>query len=236
MQGQVHPISPFKTVLDHKPTAFGPKHPETLVTLSNLATALRLDGKLDQAAMYYQQAVKGLEAALGSSDRETLRATHGLASVLAAQRKHAEAEPLYRQAYDGRVAALGEHHPSSLHTLGELGESMLALGSIDDAVAAHRACVDGCTRSHGATHDATLLALERLAASLRGLPEAEEQYRICVDGLEGARGKGDAKTRQVATKLVRNLIAQTRIVDAQNLAKYYRLEWSTCQPKKPKRP
>ena len=65
------------------------------------------------------------------------------------------------------------------------------------------------------------------------LTEAEEQYRLCVARYEAAHGKGGASTRKVGTKLVDNLIAQAKLLEAQDVAKYYRLEWSMRQPKKP---
>ena len=43
--------------------------------MSNLANALRLQDKLEQAAKLYAQAHKGLQGALGERDRETLRRT-----------------------------------------------------------------------------------------------------------------------------------------------------------------
>ena len=65
------------------------------------------------------------------------------------------------------------------------------------------------------------------------MPEAEDLFRDVVAGLEASLGKGHTRTRSVGTRLVDNLIAQAKLLEAQDVAKYYRLEWSIKQPKRP---
>ena len=119
--------------------------------------------------------------------------------------------------------------------MGELGQAKLAVGRVQEAVKLHQDCLVGCEAFHGTGHDATLLARERLANAMHkaGMyPEAEEHYRTVVAGLEASMGKGHQRTRTIGTKLVDNLIAQAKLLEAQDVARYYRLEWSMRAPKK----
>ena len=103
---------------------------------------------------------------------------------------------------------------------------------------------DWRVRVHGGRGCGDVVALRSqtisaLAISLHKqglLTEAEEVYRTAVASLEASVGKAHQRTRALGTKLVDNLIAQAKLLEAQDVAKYFRLEWSIRQPKKPNPP
>ena len=50
----------------------GPKHPDTLKSVTDLASLLKEQNKLNQAEALYRRALKGREEIYGSSHRDTL--------------------------------------------------------------------------------------------------------------------------------------------------------------------
>ena len=61
----------------------GPKHPDTLVAMSNLAQILTVSGKTHEALPFARQALEGMRETLGSQAPHTLVALSNLAQALA---------------------------------------------------------------------------------------------------------------------------------------------------------
>jgi len=88
----------------------GPDHPNTLTTVSNLATELQAQGKFDQAEMMNRSALLGREKIRGKFHPETMTSVNNLASVLCDQEKYEEAEELNRRVLAWREINLVSNH------------------------------------------------------------------------------------------------------------------------------
>ena len=78
--------------------AWGPLHPETATTETNLSGMLLATGRLAEAERFGRQALTGFEKTLGEQHPRTAAAASSLADVLRAKGDRTAAEQLYRRA------------------------------------------------------------------------------------------------------------------------------------------
>jgi tetratricopeptide (TPR) repeat protein len=98
----------------------GKDHPDTALSLNNLAFLYYSQGKYAEAEPLYRRALDITEKALGKDHPSTARSLNNLALLYHSQRKYAEAEPLYQQLLTITEAALGSDHPALATTLNSL--------------------------------------------------------------------------------------------------------------------
>ena len=78
----------------------GPDHPDTLISLNNLAAAYETAGDVKKAIPLYEDCLKRREKVLGKDHPDTIRFQYGYALALVGLGRSGEAEPLLRQAYE----------------------------------------------------------------------------------------------------------------------------------------
>ena len=88
----------------------GPNHPDTLISISGLASLLEDQGKLDDAESLYRRALEGSEKVRGPNHPDTLLVMYKLSSLLKALDKLQEAEHMARQSLEGYTARGMESH------------------------------------------------------------------------------------------------------------------------------
>jgi Tfp pilus assembly protein PilF len=79
----------------------GPKHPDTLASISNLGWVLWSQEKDEEAEAMHRRALEGREKVLGLKHQETLTSVSNLGLVLWSQRKDEKAEAMHRRALEG---------------------------------------------------------------------------------------------------------------------------------------
>ncbi len=93
---QAEPL--YRRALDAKERTLGGKHPETLISVSSLASLLQDQGKLDQAEPLLCRALDAREKTLGGEHPDTLQSVNNLASLLQAQGKFDQVSAAFRTA------------------------------------------------------------------------------------------------------------------------------------------
>ena len=73
----------------------GKEHPDTLMSINNLALALSRQGKYEEVEQIYQQALTLIERVLGKKHLSTLMSMNNLAEVLSRQSKYKEAKRIH---------------------------------------------------------------------------------------------------------------------------------------------
>ncbi len=111
----------LKKSLETRKPRLGPDHPDTLQSLSGLAEAYGLAGKLDLAIPLYKEALKLKKAKLGPDHPETLQCMNNLALAYTYARKLDLAIPLHEETLKLRKAKLGPDHLNSLESMNNLG-------------------------------------------------------------------------------------------------------------------
>eukprot|EP00440_Ansanella_granifera_P063251 gb/GFBE01068586.1/.p1 GENE.gb/GFBE01068586.1/~~gb/GFBE01068586.1/.p1 ORF type:complete len:162 (+),score=47.86 gb/GFBE01068586.1/:1-486(+) len=98
--------------------ALGDSHPDTLLSLSAMASLMRAKGDPAKAEQTLRVVVAGLEGA-GKRD-SVLASTHELGLALKAQGKLEEAEQMVRKALEGQRQRLGSDHPDTQRSIQSL--------------------------------------------------------------------------------------------------------------------
>jgi tetratricopeptide (TPR) repeat protein len=143
----------------------GVGHPDTLVTVHNLATAYGYAGNLPQAIALFEQIRDVSVQKLGEDHPQTLATLHNLAAAYRDGGKLSQAIALFEQVRDAKVKKWGPDHPDTLSTLHQLGIAYRAAGKLPQALALFEQVRDGYIRIRGADHLDTLVALHELAAA-----------------------------------------------------------------------
>jgi tetratricopeptide (TPR) repeat protein len=98
----------------------GSDHPDTALSLNNLALLYHNQGKYEQAEPLYQRALTIDEKAYGSDHSEVATDLNNLALLYASQGKYEEAEPLYQRSLAIYEHVLGPDHPDMAGSLNNL--------------------------------------------------------------------------------------------------------------------
>jgi tetratricopeptide (TPR) repeat protein len=170
----------LRTALATRRETLGPRHPDTLQTVNNLALLLFAEGRLAEAEPLCRELMESVSDTSGEDHPRTLTAMNNLARLLEAQGKLTEAEPLYRRSLEGRRRVLGEDHPKALACMSNLASVLEASGELSEAVSLCRQVLEGCRGVLGEDHAKTLEAMSDLASMLEfqgKFSEAESLYR-----------------------------------------------------------
>ena len=100
--------------------AFGPRHPQTLNSMNNLAFLYRNQGRHGEAEPLYREALQLTREVLGPRHPRTLAGMNNLATLYERQGRHGEAEPLYREALQLTREMFGPQHPNTVRSTSNL--------------------------------------------------------------------------------------------------------------------
>jgi CHAT domain-containing protein/tetratricopeptide (TPR) repeat protein len=115
----------------------GPRHPDTAVSLSNLAVTLDALGRAAEAEPLARQALAIRRDVLGARHPDTAVSLSSLAGMLLGLGRAAEAEPLVREALANRREVLPPGHPHTAYSLTQLGLALEMLDRPEEGARAH---------------------------------------------------------------------------------------------------
>ena len=95
----------------------GTEHPDTLITMANLALTHMNRGRWKEAKELEVQVLEPRKRVLGTQHPDTLTSVSSLALVLQDQWKYDEAGKMYQRACDGFRRTLGPDHPKTIACL-----------------------------------------------------------------------------------------------------------------------
>ena len=88
-------------------------HPDTAMSLNNLAMLYQIQGKYLEAEPLLRRALEIYEQQLGADHPDTAMSLNNLAMLYQTQGKYLEAEPLLRRALEIYEQVLGANHPDT---------------------------------------------------------------------------------------------------------------------------
>jgi serine/threonine protein kinase/tetratricopeptide (TPR) repeat protein len=143
----------------------GPDHPDTLVSMNNLAGDYAALGRHADALQLHEETLALRRARLGPDHPDTLRSMSALASSWDALGRHADALQLHEETLARQKARLGPDHPDTLWSMSALACSFHALGRYDDAIKLHEETLALRKARLGPDHPDTLRSMNNLANS-----------------------------------------------------------------------
>ena len=148
-------IALLEAILPDHQRAFGPDHPNTLLTRNNLANAYQAAGRTQDAIAVVEPLLADLERVLGAEHPNTLRTRNNLANAYQAAGRTQDAITIYEPLLADREGALGTEHANTLRTRGNLANAYQAAGRTDDAIAINEPLVADRERVLGVEHPET---------------------------------------------------------------------------------
>jgi tetratricopeptide (TPR) repeat protein len=170
-----------------------------LVAIRNIGVLYAGQGKLAEAALLHELALRGKEEVLGPKHILTLETVGSLGNVYMNQGRLAEADHTIKRALQGFDNMLPPKHASRLRTFGNLGMVYKKQGKLADAEPIFEQVLQEMEETLGPKHISTLVALNNLGNLYKNqdkLAEAEHMLGRALRGKEETLGPNHPSTLQ----------------------------------------
>ena len=154
-------------VVNMRKKLLGAEHPDTLLSMGNLAINYYDQGKFNEAEQLEVQVLDMWKKLLGAEHPKTLTSMGNLASTYRDQGKFDKAEQLQVQVLDMSKKLLGAEHPDTLLSMGNLASTYSNQGKFDEAEQLQVQVLDMSKKLLGAEHPDTLTSMTNLACTYR---------------------------------------------------------------------
>jgi tetratricopeptide (TPR) repeat protein len=215
---QARPL--YERALAIREKVLGAEHPDTVLSLNNLALLLHTQGDNEGARPLYERALAIREKALGPEHPSTATSLNNLALSLHDQGELAAARPLYERALAIREKVLGAEHPDTANSLNNLASLLQAQGDYSGARPLYERALAIREKVLGPEHPDTATSLSNLAVLLRKIgntAEAGPLFERAIAIGEKARGSEHPLTERYRSHYARLLLDTGRPVEALSL-------------------
>jgi tetratricopeptide (TPR) repeat protein len=154
---------------------FGPDHMKVAVSLNNLATLYRIQGKHREAESLYNQALSIKEQ---KDHPKVATSLNNLAGLYRAQGKYAEAEPLYERALRIREKTLKPDHPDLGQSLNNLGLLYKVQGKYAEAQSLYKQALAIWEKAFGPDDLNVAAVLENMGELYRKIGKENEAEKL----------------------------------------------------------
>ncbi|HWF96038.1 MAG TPA: tetratricopeptide repeat protein, partial [Xanthobacteraceae bacterium] len=158
---QARPLYERALAINEK--TLGPEHPDTALSLNNLALLLQDEGDLAGARARHERALAIREKTLGPEHPDTAESLNNLALLLQAQGELAAARPLFERALAIYQKVRGHEHPSTATILNNLALLLQAQGDLAGARPLYERALAIYQKALGPEHPLTAAGLNNLA-------------------------------------------------------------------------
>ena len=186
----------------------GSEHPDTLLSMGDLARVLRSQGKYDAAEEIQLRALELSKKVLGPKHPDTLYGMDNLARVLQSQGKYEAAEEVHRQVLGLSKKVLGPEHPDTLNSMDNFARVLRSQGKYEAAEEIHRQVLERRKKVLGPEHPNTQISMDNLAqvfSSQGKYKEAEEMHRRVLELSEKVSGPEHPETLTSMNNLAQTL-------------------------------
>ncbi|MEP0872382.1 tetratricopeptide repeat protein [Trichocoleus desertorum AS-A10] len=150
----------------------GNEHPNTVISLNNLAALYDAQGRYEAAELLYSEALSIRRKVLGNEHPDTATSLNNLATLYSAQGRYEAAEPLLNESLSIRRKVLGNEHPDTALTLNNLALLYKAQGRYEAAEPLLNESLSIRRKVLGNDHPDTATSLSNLAT----LYDAQGRY------------------------------------------------------------
>jgi tetratricopeptide (TPR) repeat protein len=156
----------------------GPKDPETLRAMHELAIAYRGAGRMDDAIKLYEEVHTAQMVNPGPEHPDTLTTLNNLATAYMETRRTAEAETLLEQVRDARLKVLGPEDAATLTTLHNLADVYRRTGRLTQAVELYEEVRAARVKVLSPDHPELLYTLNNLATTYWQLKQLDKSVPL----------------------------------------------------------
>lgn len=145
----------------------GMEHPDSLISMSNLATLYDLQGTYIEADPLYADTFRLMKKVLGDNHRFTLNCMNNIGQRYLMQEKFAEAEELLVDAFTGRKQVLGKEHSDTIVSMNNLAALYKSTKRYAEAESLYWATLRLSKKVLGEENQITLVAMNNLGELYR---------------------------------------------------------------------
>jgi tetratricopeptide (TPR) repeat protein len=222
VRGQYREAEPLlEQALSLREEQLGPEHPDTALSLHNLAFLSRLRGKYIEAEPLYQRALSIRSQQLGPEHLDTAISLHGLGSLYLSQGKYTEAESFYQRVLSIREQQLGSEHPKVATSLNSLARVYERWGRYTQAESLVVRSLSIFERQLGSEHPETSDCVHNLALLYRRQGKYAQAEPLALRALavrEQQLGPEHPDTVNALSNLVRLYTSQGKYMQVKPLA------------------
>jgi serine/threonine protein kinase/tetratricopeptide (TPR) repeat protein len=207
----------FQKALATRKAKLGPDHPDTLISMNNLAVAYGDSGQLAKAVPLFEERLEMTKARHGPDHPDTFASMHNLAKAYQATGKRDQALPLLEETRQLQKTKLRPGHPATLTVMNSLGAMYRDAGKPDLALPLLEAILEIRTATLGPEHPDTLEILHNLAATYWSLKRRDQSIPLFEKVLkveEKKLGRGHLATQITVANLGVNYLDAGRLQEA----------------------
>jgi eukaryotic-like serine/threonine-protein kinase len=156
----------------------GPEHPDTLVSMHDLAWTFQKEGHYIEAERLLRETLDSRRRVLGPEHRDTLSSMSTLGWTLEEEGRYPEAEKLQRESVDLLRRVLGPDHPDTLTSMNNLAWTLNQEGRYGEAEKLNRDTLETRLRVLGPDHPDTLRTMSNLASVLNHESQEAEAEKL----------------------------------------------------------
>ncbi|KAJ7754777.1 P-loop containing nucleoside triphosphate hydrolase protein [Mycena metata] len=168
----------LEEVLQKQKQVLSEDHPDTLLTMGNLANSYSDLGEHQRAQELKSVVLEKQKQLLGEDHPDTLLTMGNLASSYSDLGEHQRAQELMGVVLEKRKQLLGDDHPDTLLTMGNLASSYSNLGEHQKAKELEIIVLEKQKQVLGENHPDTLHAMGNLASSYSALGEHQKAKEL----------------------------------------------------------
>ncbi len=198
--------------------ALGPKNPQTLSSVGDLAWTLQKEGRYAEAEKSEREVLDVQRRVLGPEDPNTLTTIDNLAWTIQQEGRYPEAEKFERDVIEIKRRVLGPEHLETLTTLNNLAIILMNEGHDAEAEKIDRELLEVRGRVLGPEHPDTLKTINNLAIILMDegrYAEAEKFERQLLDVRRRVLGPEHPNTLSTINNLAAILMDEGRYTEAE---------------------
>jgi tetratricopeptide (TPR) repeat protein len=197
----------------------GPEHPETLISMENLAQSLLGEGKYAQAEALSSQVLDLERRVSGPQHVFTLIAIDNLANSFSARSKFAQAEALYGSALEVSRRAFGPEHPYTLTVLSDVAFMYQRRGKYALAEVYATQALAGRRHALGSGHPDTMASAGELALAYESQHKFAQSESLAREAWEfyGKKQPDNWQRFRAESLLGASLSGQKRYAEAEPL-------------------
>ncbi|KAF3074352.1 hypothetical protein CFAM422_003689 [Trichoderma lentiforme] len=198
----------------------GADHPDTLISMNNLASTFSEQGRWKEAEDLNLQVIEAYKIKLGADHPDTLISMNNLAFTFSEQGRWKEAEDLNLQVTEAYKIKLGADHPHTLTSMNNLALTYMKQGRWKEAEDLNMQVMEIRKIKLGADHPHTLTSMNNLASTYLNQgqwKEAEDLLAQVIETLTIKLGADHPATLISMNNLASTYRRQGRCKEAEDL-------------------
>ncbi|KAI0968709.1 P-loop containing nucleoside triphosphate hydrolase protein [Xylaria arbuscula] len=176
-----------KVSQDMRRMVLGPEHPDTLISMNNLASAYWNQGRWKEAELLNVQVLETQKTVLGPKHPNTLINMNNLASTYWNQGRWKEAELLEVQVLETQKIVLGPEHPDTLNSMSNLASTYWNQGRWKEAELLNAQVLETRKMVLGLEHPNTLVSMNNLAHTWKSQGRNTDAIQLMEDCIQISR-------------------------------------------------